>query len=340
MGSCVSKSGQVAGEDENNEEEEEQYEEDEDEDAFLIKTVPFADFVFQNEPIIHDYEFIKCVSSKSFSSIYLVKNVQTNRYFIAKVYQFSQFIIKDAEENIQPYYRIQNSLDIVSELNHRYIISLVDAFTDEITNTLNIIMPLAALGNLKTLYRKKQCTQSLINLCFLQTAMALSYMHSKNIVHRDVKPENILAISEDLFVLTDFYLAQHVKDDEKVSDITGTIGFLAPEIFNGNEYSPKPADVWAFGVSLYEICFGKLPFNIETNEEYSYLEAFEHVKLCLDTNELEIPTDDKMLSDLLKKILQLSPANRPTFDQIIADPFFDPARPVEKEIEKEDNQYQ
>lgn len=338
MGTCVSKAGQVVAEGEE-EEEEEGSSEDDVGDEFIIQTVPFADFIFQNNPIIHNYLIVKCLSSRSFASLFLVKNVDDDRFYFAKIYQFGQLTRNGVPEDEQPYNQLQNSLNNLSQLNHRYIISLVEAFTDETTNTVVLVFPLAPLGNLKSMILKQKCSQATINLCFLEIAIAGAYMHSRGIVHRDIKPENILGLSEDYFVLTDFYLSQHIQEQEKLADPRGTVAFLAPEVLLDSNFYPKPADVWAYGISLYESFFGYLPFGIMEGQSYSVTEAFEHVKLCLSGNQLEIPTKDETLKDLLTHILEINPAKRYTFEQIVSHPFFESSKAAEKAIEREDNQF-
>lgn len=94
---------------------------------------------------------------------------------------------------------------------------------------------------------------------------ALSYVHSKGIVHRDVKPANILFGTQGQAVLADFGLASYLDDQELMSQCSGTSGFIAPEMWQGKAYGTK-VDVFATGVLLYLMISGKMPFEGDTRK--------------------------------------------------------------------------
>ncbi|CDW78665.1 protein kinase domain containing protein [Stylonychia lemnae] len=139
---------------------------------------------------------------------------------------------------------------------------------------------------------------------FRQVAIALQYLHNDaKVAHRDIKPENILYIYEDLVKVSDFTLAMRIEsEDECVYGQEGTIYYLPPESLAYEKYKPKPMDIWAFGVSLYNYLTLKQPFfgeleeeikNRILNEEPQYFDWF---------------SDD--LKDLLKKVLEKDPNKR------------------------------
>ena len=96
----------------------------------------------------------------------------------------------------------------------------------------------------------------------------LAYLHSKNILHRDIKPDNVLADAEGNFLITDFGVSTKMKSTLRRNstrsmtdeDISGTIGYMAPELFTRNPEAVKATDVWAFGATLFELINGELPF--------------------------------------------------------------------------------
>ena len=95
-------------------------------------------------------------------------------------------------------------------------------------------------------------------------------MHSKGIVHRDLKPENILVdFTHRRIKLIDFGSSRCLYRRKQKSDIltiTGTLVYRAPEMFLGGGYSEK-VDMWAVGVTLYELVVGKIPFDSEYHSE-------------------------------------------------------------------------
>lgn len=94
---------------------------------------------------------------------------------------------------------------------------------------------------------------------------ALCYVHSKGIVHRDVKPANILFGPQGQAVLADFGLASYLDDQELMSQCSGTSGFIAPEMWQGKAYGTK-VDVFATGVLLYLMISGNMPFEGDTSK--------------------------------------------------------------------------
>jgi serine/threonine protein kinase len=110
-------------------------------------------------------------------------------------------------------------------------------------------MPISAFGALRISTVPELTVRGAVSL-LSQIGSALAHMHSQQIVHRDVKPGNILVFEEN-FVLCDFSISSQLSgDDELVSGIAGTPVFMAPEI-SVNMYAPKSADMWALVVTVY-----------------------------------------------------------------------------------------
>ncbi len=113
------------------------------------------------------------------------------------------------------------------------------------------------------------CTDESVIWRFIRdVASGLEYLHGKNILHRDIKPDNILSDSEGNFLITDFGVSTKMKSTLRrnstrmntTSDVSGTVGYMAPELFTRAPDAVKATDIWAFGVTLYEIINGELPF--------------------------------------------------------------------------------
>ena len=90
--------------------------------------------------------------------------------------------------------------------------------------------------------------------------MALGFLHKKDVIHRDIKTENILIADDGYLFLTDFGLAKQLSSgSEEKGNICGSYEYVAPEILNGKEYG-KPADWWSVGILTYELIVGLTPF--------------------------------------------------------------------------------
>ena len=142
----------------------------------------------------------------------------------------------------------------------------------------------------------------------------VSYLHDKNIVHRDIKLENILFDQFLTLKLTDFGFAtnKHVK---KLHSYLGTKSYMAPEIIEEKPYDGQKADVFSLGVVLFIIVHGIFPFCEARPNEcfYKYLIKGKHDKYFKKTGTQHLSDNFK---DLIVKMLSYNPADRPTIQDI------------------------
>lgn len=166
----------------------------------------------------------------------------------------------------------RNEVDILSKLNHRRVINIIDNI--QLGSSMLLILEHANGGNLAKMIQsliKNQTKQntSIAWSVLSQISDALYYIHSKKVIHRDVKPANILvnifrAGQHDHleFKLCDFSLSTRFEEHGVSMENGATVGtpfYMAPEIVAGRKYGPS-VDVWGLGVVLYEILNLKKPF--------------------------------------------------------------------------------
>lgn len=281
-----------------------------------------------SNPTVNGYRFLHLIGNGAMSSVYLCET-DCDKY-ASKVYCFAHLCKPTLGGEEPGYVGVNREIEIMSKMSFLYLLSIVDAFDDFDTNSRFLIFPFAENGNVQSLLEKKELSDQMFCLCFHQTAVALAYMHSLNIVHRDIKPENILCFSEDYFVLSDFSVSAELTDcDQLFEDTKGSPAFLSPEEISGDPYPPKPADVWAYGISLYQAAFGKLPYNLDEANNRSIANTIIIVSQLIETTKLTFPNKtingnkpDQNLLKLLTKILDKNPKNRPSFDDIQKHPYF------------------
>lgn len=165
---------------------------------------------------------------------------------------------------------------------------------------------------------------------FMNICDGLNYLHSKNIIHRDIKPMNLLLVYKTencseipTVLLTDFGECEqidHITELEQRTGATGTLDFTAPELLkvdrNGNftsKYSTK-SDVWSLGIVLFYICFSKLPFkNVDIDTLTKEILKFD-INMILKNEDRHLPN---IIKNTIIKLLSKNPQKRPSTSEIM-----------------------
>jgi serine/threonine kinase 32 len=111
-------------------------------------------------------------------------------------------------------------------------------------------------GDLRFHISRKTFTEEAIKFWIAELGCALRYIHSQNIIHRDIKPDNILLDADGHVHLTDFNVAKDVVAGKTLTSKSGTLAYLAPEVYTGKGYDVR-ADWWSLGVLFYECIYNK-----------------------------------------------------------------------------------
>ena len=289
---------------------------------------------------IFEWKFGQLIGKGSQSSVYMMINCNTKEISAAKVYQHSTLFKRTFEIEEPLYVSVIKEIKLMANMKHRFILRLNEVIEDDVSKALFLFMPYAQFGNLQSFVDDNVIDEETFSVCFYQIAEAMRYMHSQNIVHRDLKAENVLVFSKRLFQVSDFSVSEKLeKDDAKFNDPRGPPAYLSPEVLNEEDYYPKPVDVWAFGVAMYKCMFGVFPFDIESLKGQSVTCTMVNVIQLVNQNELVIPpSKDKfnpLAIDLIINCLQKDPTKRPTFEEIVQNPWFDFAKTFDKEIQKD-----
>ncbi|KAK8891398.1 hypothetical protein M9Y10_028606 [Tritrichomonas musculus] len=290
--------------------------------------ISFPTFMTQSEkPQIFEYEFIKSIGRGAQAEVYLVKNVETGEFLAAKVYDKNFLYRNNLGDAEQPIQKTIREIQIMSSLNHPNCMSLVEVLDDDYTNTIIIIFPYADGGSLLPQSLKtKPIPEERAKFYFYQIACGVKYIHEHNIIHRDIKPENIMKFSGDRIVLADFS-ASVVLDspDELLEDTDGTPAFYSPEQCTGKPYEGKPTDIWACGVSLYILLYGKLPFFDVTDDDFFLSQFFkiahqiQHEEVNFDPN-IQVSNESK---DLISHCLEKDAKKRYTIEDVLKHPWLE-----------------
>ena len=212
-----------------------------------------------------------------------------------------------------PLNRIFYEIKLLKKLrNHKNIIKYFEHF--ETDKYFCIVMENICGGNLLNAINKMtKFSEPMAKNVFKQLIYTIKYLHNKNIVHRDIKPDNILLELDNTIKLCDFGVSKQVKKGQLLTDSCGTPAFIAPEILKDHPYDPYLTDIWSSGVVLYIIVSGFFPFR-GTNEN-------ELRKNIIEGNYPKLIDISDNLKDLLNKMLEINPNKRISLDEIIKHPW-------------------
>lgn len=260
-----------------------------------------------NSRIEEEYEFLANLGEGGYGKVLKVKTKSTNQIRAWKVQQKAKF----KPSTIQ---MIRNEIEILKITDHPNIVKVYE-FTEDDDN-FNIVMEYCQGGELfEYIVKKGTFTEGMAWKIIKQVLSAISYLHSHNIIHSDLKAENIMFVdedSEDMHVkIIDFGMATKFNPDEKLSRIQGTPYYIAPEVLKG-EYDAK-ADVWSWGILLYIMLSGTPPFKAKSIKEV-FKQILKH-DFNFDSKRWDGKSD--LVKDFIKQLLSFDPNDRPTAQECL-----------------------
>lgn len=201
--------------------------------------------------VIDEFHIEKKIGDGAFSKVYKAKHKSTEAVYAIKIVDFRTLSFLDQEN-------IEKEIIAHMEMNHKNIVRLYDFFRED--NRVYFVLEYCNGGNLfKYLGKNHPLSESFILKIFKQTTDAIDYVHRKNFVNRDIKPENILLDSYNNIKICDFGWTMH-KDDYEYSKLkAGTIPYMSPESLRGKPQDYK-SDIWSLGILLFELYHNNVPF--------------------------------------------------------------------------------
>ncbi|KAM4707107.1 testis-specific serine/threonine-protein kinase 1-like [Discoglossus pictus] len=215
---------------------------------------------------------------------------------------------------------LPREMDILALMNHHSVIKTYEIFETS-DGKIYIIMELGVQGDLLEFIKSRGALpEEVAHKLFMQLVRAVKYCHDMDIVHRDLKCENLLLDKDYNIKLSDFGFARRLTRDENdkimlSKTFCGSAAYAAPEVLQGIPYQPKIYDVWSLGVILFIMVAGTMPYD-DSNIKKMLKTQKEH--------KLEFPRSKHFSTeckDLINRMLHPDVTLRITVDEIISHPW-------------------
>jgi len=243
---------------------------------------------------IDDFHAVSVIGKGAYAKVLLVKKKTNGQLCALKI------IKKELIEKVKQEKYVLVERDVLYSLDHPFVIHFYGSFQTD--KKLYFVLEYCPGGELFNLLRKKKRFSEERALFYAaQMVLALEHLHSKNIIYRDLKPENVLIDAQGYIRITDFGLSRMNVSGNDAMSISGTKEYLAPEVLLRLGYG-KAADWWSLGNIIYEMIIGIPPFYTSNQKE-----LFDRIKFANPKFPEQLPT---RLRSLLEGLLKKDPSKR------------------------------
>ena len=245
------------------------------------------------------YEILEVIGQGGMAVVYKAKCHRLNRFVAVKV--LKDELAQDAEF-LQ---RFRDESQAVAMLSHPNIVSVYDV--SRAGDVEYIVMELIDGITLKDyLERRSPLDWTQTTFFAVQIAKALEHAHSRGIIHRDIKPQNIMVLRDGTVKVTDFGIARQAGSNTyNLREAIGSVHYVSPEQAKGGHIDNR-SDLYSLGVVMYEMLAGRLPFEGDT----PLAVAMQHVNSAPPPPSSYVPSIPKTLEDIVMKAMAPQPAGR------------------------------
>ena len=254
----------------------------------------------KGQKISDRYQVIKSIGEGGMANVYLAYDTILDRNVAVKVLRGD---LANDEKFVR---RFQREALAASSLSHPNIVEVYDVGEDN--GEYYIVMEYIEGKHLKQLIKKRgKLTITEAVDIVLQITNGLSVAHDSYIIHRDIKPQNIMILENGLVKITDFGIAMAMNSTQltQTNSVMGSVHYLPPEQASGKGATLQ-SDIYSIGILFYELLTGKLPFKGENAVEI----ALKHLKEPLPSIREEIPNIPQSVENIIIKATAKNPKNR------------------------------
>ncbi|CCW67269.1 unnamed protein product [Phytomonas sp. Hart1] len=272
------------------------------------------DFLDQTSLRLKRYDVIQHLDSSTTSEVFLVASKKSKRLYVLKQMLFSNMSEKDSM-------RVKREILVMKWVDHPNVVKFKESFAG--SNSISIVMEYCECGTLEGLIEQQRCrrrpfAEDLLVEWMAELLCALAYIHSKGILHRDIKASNIFVTRKNHLKLGDFGESTPLTNDDGGSwGMIGTPLNFAPEVCEGAAYNER-SDVWSLGVVFYEMCALRPPF-----EAFNLFSLLQQI-LTADVEPFWMGLSPH-LEEIVREMLNKNPDHRPTAQGLINEHLMVPA---------------
>ena len=244
------------------------------------------------------YEILEKIGTGGMSDVYKAKDGKLNRFVAVKVLK------QEFAENANFVSKFKTEAQAAAGMMHPNIVNVYDV--GEEGGTHYIVMELVEGITLKKYIEKKArlSIKETISIA-IQVSMGIEAAHNNHIIHRDIKPQNIMISKEGKVKVTDFGIAKAVSSNTITSNVMGSVHYTSPEQARGG-FSDEKSDIYSLGITMFEMLTGRVPFNGETTVAI----AIKHIQEPMPSPREYVAEIPISVEQIVFKCTQKSPDRR------------------------------